>query len=206
MDLMSESQVAYCLKRLGNYRVKRVGEVLEELKKPTRITQAIQLALGLRETGLLNIEGGAIYDSRLKKWVKQPNPMLRDVGPFQISRHWHLTALRKMPGVKEGSWGPVVNGKTAGDAGFCPRWEESCDFAAETLVGNENYADDLAVAKTQQVQFAIAAWNAGRGGAKEGWRAGNLDKYTTMGDYSEWVLHHAKIVSQWLADHPNWKP
>lgn len=206
MDHMTPDQVAFCLKRLGNYRVKRVGEVLDELHVATRITQAMLLALGLRETGLLNIEGGAVYDSRAQKWVQQPNPMLRDVGPFQISRHWHITALRGMPGVKEGSWEPLVPGKTAGDAGYCPRWEQSCDFAAVTLVGNESYADDFAIAKTQQVQFAIAAWNAGRGGAKEGWRAGNIDKYTTMGDYSAWVLYHAKIVSQWLEAHPNWKP
>ena len=33
-----------------------------------------------------------------------------------------------------------------------------------------------------------------------------VDKYTTGGDYSAWVIRHRSLVQRWLNDHPNWKP
>ena len=52
----------------------------------------------------------------------------------------------------------------------------------------------------------MAAYNAGMGGALNGWRAGDVDRFTTGGDYSAWVLRHRLAVQHWLDAHPRWKP
>jgi hypothetical protein len=128
-----------------------------------------------------------------------------DVGIFQISRLHHPTQLARMVGVANGTWGPVVAGKFASMAGFVPRFEESLQFTLREMHESMAYASSKGVPDSQLARFAVAAHNAGAGGALSGYRAGNIDKYTALGDYSEWVLETRTIVNKWLADHPNWK-
>lgn len=202
MSDFTQEQVGKACANLGRYRVQRAQIVAKE-GVPDGISGATVLALGLRETHLTNIEGGAkLVDG---KWVAETDPNRMDVGVFQISRLWHKPTLAQMPGVKAKTWGPVVDGKTAADGGHCPRYEESLRYTIESMQEAIAYAGDKGVTEAEQVRFAIAAHNAGQGGALRGYREGNVDKYTTGGDYSAWVIRHRTLVNRWLAQHPNWK-
>lgn len=198
------SDVDFALKRLGAYRVKRAQEVANE-----GVTDGIDgghvLALGLRETWGRNVEGGAkLIDGR---WVPEDDPKRMDVGMFQISRRYHPDALKLMPGVKVGTWGPVVEGKSANVGGFVPQFTTGLRFTIEEMRDAIAFAEDHGVPDGggAQVRFAIAAHNAGVGGALNGFKAGDVDKFTAGGDYSAWVLAAKKLVTAWLKAHPNWK-
>jgi hypothetical protein len=173
------------LKNLGHYRVQRVQEIAHE--ENDNITGVLLLCLGLRETGLRNIN----------------NPAKTDKGWVQISDIYHHDWLFRQPGCKAGTWTPVV-GHNAAEPDYCPRFTPACRYAIELLQDGINYASSHGVPKDQQVRFAIASYNAGIGGAYKGWREGNVDKYTTGGDYSRWVLDRKPLVSKWIKDHPNW--
>lgn len=190
--------------RFGNYRVKRAQQ-LAAASGRGGLDGALLIAFGLRETGLQNIEGGAKWDGIRQRWVKQDDPTEMDVGWTQISRKYHADALAQMPGVRAGSWEPVIRGKSANDGGFCPRFEEATVYTIAELGGSIDYAIAQKVPNGQRTRFAIAAHNAGRGGAMAGFKAGDMDLKTAGGDYSGWVLRHQKIVQDWLADHPGWQ-
>lgn len=200
----TESQVDRALARLGNYRVRR-AQIVANAGAPDGISGALLLALGLRETNGVNEEGGAKWDSALNKWVEQDDPKLMDVGIFQISRLHHPSQLAQMVGVANKTWGPVVAGKNASMAGYVPRFEESLQFTLRELHENMAYGSSKGVPDDQIVRFGVAAHNAGAGGALSGYRAGDIDKYTALGDYSRWVIETRTLVNKWLAAHPNWR-
>jgi len=198
----SEADVSRSLTRLGNYRVLRAQRVAN-LGEPDGISGALLLAFGMRETWLRNIEGGAkLVDGA---WVAETDPMRMDVGWAQISRRYHLDALKLMPGVVGGTWGPVVPGKTGADPGYVPRFEEALQFVIRELHENVAYAADHGVPADGRIRFAIAAHNAGQGGALSGVKVGNVDTYTMGGDYSAWVLAARTGINHWLAQHDGWR-
>lgn len=218
MAQFTDEQVGKALSRLGNYRVKRTQEVADA-GNPDGIAGKHLLALGMGETLLQNILGGL-------KWVASPsgtqtrlgekgnwvplNPLdpneakLMDVGVFQISRRYHSASLARMPGVHAGTWGPVVASRSdIGD--LCPRFEDSLQF---TLIGIHEamaFGEDMGVKAADLPRFAVAAHNAGWAGALKGYREGNVDKYTALGDYSAQVWATAKQIDRWLYAHPNWR-
>lgn len=194
-------QVQDALSGLGNYRVLRAQDVAG-IGTPDGISGSLLLALGMRETWLRNVEGGAtMLDGR---WVPETDPHRKDVGWTQISRLWHSDALRLMPGVVAGSWGPVVARKTAADGGYVPRFEEALQFTLHELHESVAYALDF-VPDGDVIRVAVAGHNAGIVGAVDGYRRGNPDLHTTGGDYSAWVLAARAKVNQWLAAHPHWR-
>jgi hypothetical protein len=196
-DLTLEA-VGHALTDLGNYRVKRAQAVAAEGGEDG-ISGALLLAIGLRETGGRNIEGGAVL--RDGEWVFAP----LDTGFFQIARKYHGDWLKRQPAVKAGTWAPVVAGHTPNDVGFCPRFEDSLRFTITELRENIAYALDSGVLPTDAVRVAVAAHNAGLGGALLGVREGDVDKHTALGDYSAWVIRHRTMVNRWLGQHPGWK-
>jgi hypothetical protein len=203
----SQEDIGHALARLGNYRVERAQVVANE-GRPDGISGALVLALGMRETWGRNIEGGAKLDSH-GTWVpldpKNPGDAARmDVGWTQINRGFHHDALARMPGVLTGTWGPVIKDHNPTMAGIVPRFEEALRFTVEELRENAAYAMDHGVPANEAIHVAVAAHNAGVGGALRGWQAGNCDKYTAGGDYSKWVLAARRAVNQWLGSHPNW--
>lgn len=200
---LTQAQVGNALANCGHYRVTRAQLVARE-GAPDLISGSTVLALGMRETSLRNIQGGAKFENG--QWVAQDDPNKMDVGVFQISREHNMAALRLMPGVANGTWGPVVPGKTAADSGYVPRYEESLRFTIENMREAIAFAQDHNIPSVQFLSFGIAAHNAGIGGALNGWRLhGDVDYYTTHADYSSWVLRHRSLVNQWLGDHPNWR-
>lgn len=190
----TQSDVTFALKRLGEYRCMRAQEVMETSQNLLKGSHA--LALGLRETWGQNIEGGAKQVNG--NWVKEDDPKRMDVGWLQISRRYHPTALAKMPGVKVGTWAPVVSGKTANDGGYVPRFTDGLRFTVEELMSSIQYGSTNGVPEDKLIQYAIAAHNAGRGGALSGVKEGNVDKYTAGGDYSSWVLQARTLVVNFL--------
>lgn len=173
------------LKNLGHYRVMRVQEIAHE--ENDNITGVLLLCLGLRETGLRNIN----------------NPAKTDKGWLQISDVYHHDWLYKQPGCAVGTWTPVA-GRRASEPNYCPRFTSATRYAIDLLQEGIGYAASRSLPKDRQVRFAIASYNAGIGGAMNGYRAGDVDKYTTGGNYSSWVLDKKPQVSAWLKAHPNW--
>ena len=203
MQDLTEAQIASALANLGNYRVLRAQVVAHE-GPADGISGALLLSLGLRETGLRNIEGGAKLDPKTNRWVAQDDPKLMDVGVFQISRRYHAYALARMFGVATGTWGPVKMGMTANDPGFVPRYEDSLQFTLTELHESMGELDEM-VAPADLLRSAVAAHNAGVDGAKKGYLEGDVDRYTTGQDYSAWVLRQRVLVNRWLNRHPNWQ-
>lgn len=204
MQLATYEQVADSLRHLDHYRVVRAQELAEEAAIPG-IDGALVIALGLRETWGRNIEGGAMKNpTSPPEWIAEIDPTKMDVGWLQISRRFHAESLSKMVAVKTKTWSPVVEGKTANDAGFVPRFSDALRFTLKEMRIAVNYARDRSVKSTDQARFAVAAHNCGKSGAFKGYQESNLDKYTAGGDYSAWVLDAAKKVHIWLMHHENW--
>jgi hypothetical protein len=217
--LLTPRAVETALVGLKKYRVQRTQRVALE-GKPDGISGALLLSFGLRETGLQNIIGGLAYvnpkdrserwptDRKGGIWIAEWDPAKQDVGIFQISRRWHMGALRLMPAVRSGTWGPVIDKATAADAGMVPRFEDSLRYTLSLLHDHMAQAEDMGVTELdKQVEVAIAAHNAGMGGAMKGYREGNVEKYTTQGDYVSWVKHHRTMVNRALGTERfrNWR-
>lgn len=204
MSAPSQAEVGAALATAGHYRVIRAQQ-LAGVGPPDGISGALLLSLGLRETWLHNIQGGAKLDVT-GRWVPlgPEDADLMDVGALQISRRWHADTLAKLPGVKSGTWGPVIPGRSPAEYGYVPRWTESIEFTLREFHESIAYAADHGVPPEDRVRFAVAAHNAGLGGALNGWRAGNVDRNTAHGDYSAWVLQARTAVNAWLHQHPNW--
>lgn len=202
--MITLSQVGAAFRAAGQYRVQRALEIAGE-GAPDGVSGSLLLALGLRETGLRNVQGGAKQvDGR---WValSAGDWRLMDVGALQISRRYHADALKRMPAVKAGTWGPVAPGHTPYEYGYVPRWTDALRFTIDELHENTAYAMEHGILGAAATRFAVAAHNAGAGGALAGHRAGDVDRWTAHGDYSEWVLAARTVVNQWLGQHPGWK-
>ena len=182
----TQAQVDLALNRLGNYRVRAAQEVALE-GPPDEFSGALLLTLGLRESALQNVN----------------NPADTDHGCFQITELWHAAWLASQPGCKAGTW-VADPGHTALEDGYCPRFTPACVYAADMLEFNATYAKTK-VAGADPLMFAIAAYNAGVGGALRGLREGDVEKYTTGGDYVGWTLRHRSKVNNFLGRHPNWR-
>jgi hypothetical protein len=199
---LSLDQVGKALKTCGHYRVVRAQEIANE-GNPDRISGATLLALGLRETKLANINGGAVKAPD-GSWVAA-QPIHQDGGFLQISRDHHPVELSLMPGVASGTWGPVVAGKSAFTPGYCPRFTDAIRFTIDSMHEAMAFAEDSHVPEDELLRFAVAAHNGGMGGAIRGFREGDVDRYTALGDYSAWVIRHRKLIQQWLGQHDNWR-
>jgi hypothetical protein len=185
---LTEKQVSDALRRLGHYRVITAQTVALD-GDPDDISGALLLALGLRESLLQNINNSAETDH----------------GCFQISELYHLAFLRSEPGCPAGTWKPRA-GHTADETGYCPRYTPALMYAERMLISARAYAASKGIPKSQRVPFAVAAYNAGVGGATRGYSAGDVDRYTTGRDYSAWVIRHKVKIHRWLTnpDHRNW--
>lgn len=189
---------------LNRYRVRRIQEVALE-GKDDGISGALLIALACRETWGRNIEGGAQLING--EWVPETRGEYMDVGCFQISRRYHSDALADMPGVKSGTWTPTIAGKTAANKGYCPRFEDSLQYTLRELHDSQATARREGVPDADLTRVAIAAHNAGRGGAITGYRQGDVDMFTTGSDYSGWVLACRTLVIRWLNQprYSSWK-
>lgn len=185
------AEVGSALTALGNYRVIAAQEAAAQ-GSPDGISGSLLLALGLRETGLRNIEGNAGSDK----------------GCFQINKTYNGAWLKAQPGCPDGTWSPVA-GHTAYDTGYVPRYTPACYEAISILHVGQQFAIEHGIGThlndPATVRFAIAAYNCGPSNALRGYQDGNVDEFTSGGDYSQWVLYHRTLINEWLAQHPNWQ-
>lgn len=193
---LTPAQVGSALKNLGTYRVIAAQEIAKE-GAADLISGSLLLSLGLRESLLRNVE----------------NPAQTDKGVVQITKLYHSDWLDDQLGCLAGDltkqatteWRVAPGEHSALEVGYVPRFTPAVLYACDMLKTAVKAApDDLS--DTELIRFAIAAYNAGVGGAKKGLAAGDVDKYTTGGDYSRYVIRHRSLVSHWLNEHPNWKP
>lgn len=191
-------EVGHSLAVLGNYRVLRAQQLVRQ-HPDQPLTASEILSLGLRETGGLNICGGARFVNGI--WVNS----FTDRGWLQISDQIpeNLKWLRTVPGCPNGMWQPQP-GHTAADPMYCPRFTDAALYTLAEMGRNATAAREAAVGADHITRFCIAAHNAGFTGALDGYRQGNVDLYTAHGDYSAWVLRIATIVHQWVVAHPGW--
>lgn len=188
--ILTPTQVGKRLANLGNYRVIQAQVVAAE-GPSDGISGALLLSLGLRESQLQNINNAAETDH----------------GCFQISELYHLPWLQSQVGCREGQW-VADAAHRADETGFCPRYTPALSYALDmvqkmSVYGRKRYG--LLTAE-DAVRFGVAAYNAGLGGAVKGLGAGDVDKFTTGGDYSSWVMATRLDVQHWLDQHPNWQP
>ncbi len=184
---MTEDAVHTALKACGNWRVECAQRVALE-GPPDEISGALLLALGLRESGLQNINNQAGTDR----------------GCFQISAVYHEAFLEGEPGCPAGSWVSQL-GMSALDEGFCPRFTPALLYALDYLQAKRARAVHLGIPEDLRLRFALAAYNAGEYGALRGFREGDVDKYTTGRDYSAWVIDTRRVVNRVLTGLlPNW--
>lgn len=184
---LSEAAVSKALVRLGYFRVCMAQYVALE-GPPDDISGSLLLALGLRESLLQNIN----------------NKAQTDKGCFQLTEQYHAAFLRDQPGCLEHTW-TVSPGHSAYEDGYCPRYTPALNYALGMLQSHRRYAIGLGLSGQDAVRFAVAAYNAGVGGALAGYKANDIDLKTTGGDYSAWVLEHRTMINRWLHEHPNWQ-
>jgi hypothetical protein len=169
-SVLSDEFVLGALRRLGNYRVEAAQNIAHE-GPPDEISGVLLLALGMRESSLRNILNLAGTDR----------------GCFQISDLYHADWLRSQPGCPSGLWYAEA-GKTAVDPGHVPRYTPACVYACDLLKAYCQSASRSGVNKDMVLRFALAAYNAGVSGADRGLAEGDVDKFTTHGDYSAWTV------------------
>ena len=201
MALPTPTEIGDALAHLENYRVLRVQELVYLAQGGySPIPASAVLSLGFRETTLRNVCGGATWDEADKKWIQAYS----DRGWLQIADTIDHNAkwLAKQEGCEEGKWTPAVPPVNALTPRHVPRFTQGTEYALQELKG------DYAFAKKEKIsdplRFAIAAYNAGAGGAFRGYREGDVDKYTAHGDYSKTVLAIQPLVHDWIVAHPHW--
>jgi hypothetical protein len=185
---------------LGDYRIRQVIKVCAYVPH-SHVTPQLLLALGDRETLLQNIvsgsKGSPYYDD--------------DTGWTQLNRKvWHDT-LKQVPGCPSGSWTPKP-GHHASEPGFCPEFTISARITHGILLSHLAVAGYVTTADgagevpwPERLYVAVAGYNAGIGGALNGWNEDrNPDKYTAAPrhDYSADVIDVRKPqIEHWLRKH-----
>jgi hypothetical protein len=194
-QLPSQEEVGSALAHLGNWRVLHVQQVCYPYKP---IPASAMLGIGFRETGLKNICGGATLENGV--WVQSYS----DRGWLQISDEFEADFLRSAEGCEEGHWNPAVPPIKAIAPRRVPRFSPALDYVKGSMLNSMDFALSQGVAERDLLRFAIAAHNAGDGGALKGYREGDVDRYTAHGDYSAYVLALAPQIHKWVGAHPAW--
>lgn len=168
----------YALDRFTDFRIERVQEIAKDASKV--IHAPVLLAVGLRETWLQNIVS---YNGD-------------DRGVWQISAVYHSEFLKDTQGCRSGTWTPVYADAYA--PGRVPTLNAGCREAIRILESGYDYGEHGGVAKDDLTRFAVASYNAGVGGAMEGYKDGDVDKNTTGGNYSEDVMERRELVVRYV--------
>lgn len=151
---------------------------------------SLMLAIASRESDIANIDGDpeSIYG--------------HGKGAWQIDIRSWFSFLSVMPGVRSGTWGPVVEGTSAAENGMVPTLQAGLKQALAIIDGNYREALTLSADPAVALKIAVAAYNAGMGGATEGFRSsGNPDRYTTGGNYATDVFQRQPVVEAWIVAH-----
>lgn len=175
------------LDRLGDAGLKTIikGCGREQWSYP-----ALVLAIASRETWMTNIDGDPM------------NEFGHGKGMWQIDNRSHEAWLLSVPGVRSGTNGPIVAGAHAADIGMVPTLADGLGQALLILQGDWHTAIAAGVPSYELARVMVASYNAGSGGALNGWRLhGNPDYYTTGANYAADVFQRETVVHQYLKAH-----
>jgi hypothetical protein len=176
---ITEGQLDQQLRGLGHRRLDMVSDLAHEGENDG-IGAALLLALASRETNMRNIAGDSGHG---RGWL-------------QIDDRSHLDFLAKHRGCDSGSFTPAHD--SAAPKGRVPTLTAATIYAIGLLRANMRVARSNGVPEEQVLRFAIAAYNAGAGGALHGFRNGDVDRGTTGGDYSRDVLARKAVIARIL--------
>jgi hypothetical protein len=166
--------------RFGHGRIAVLRKTLAALTPP-HVSAALALAIGSRETGLMNIVGDHGHGR----------------GVFQQDDRFQVDFLRSTRGCKSGTY--VASFDSALPAGRVPTLSAGCRRMIEIIEANVAQAINAGVPDGHRLQVAVAGYNAGFGGALAGWREKrDPDLNTTGKDYSRDVLARAALVAGML--------
>ena len=198
-NVITFAELNTVIERFGQYAVLACQRETHAVFPGGWFPPSVLMALGLRETNLQNICGGATLEG--DHWVQA----YTDRGVFQITDTQVTNAawLRTVPGCPNGSWVPE-HGHTALESMHCPTLSAAIGYTLKEMTLNRRLAYGAGVAPEHALQFIVAAHNGGFTGALNGYKEGNVDANTTLGDYSWWVLHYAPQIAAWIAAHPTW--
>lgn len=180
---------------LTRWRAMRVVELAAE-GPPDEVSGSLLLGLGSRESDLRNITGGGTFVDG--QWV----PDGRDRGCWQISSVWHSAWLAGVPGCKEGTWIEEWDESSGGalPAGRVPGLTRACRFVIGLLGTNAAVAERGGIPEEDWKAVAVAGYNCGIGGAVKAYKAGDVDRYTTGGNYSRDVLDRQRAFREALRE------
>jgi len=176
---ITEAQLAGQLRAFGNRRLDMVFD-LAHGGEDDGIGAALLLAIASRETNMRNIAG---ENGHGRGWL-------------QLDDRLHLAFLATHRGCDSGSFTPAH--PSAAPKGRCPTLTAGTIYAIGLLRANLRFARANGVAEATALRFAVAAWDAGRGGALAGFREGDVDGRTTGRDYSRDVLGRTAAIAQIL--------
>lgn len=100
--------------------------------------------------------------------------------------------------IDDRSHGRFLAAQSAGRSGGKPPVPAAANYAAALVKGNLDYGSRKGIRGADLLKFALSAYNAGPGGAMDGYRAGDSDKRTTGGDYGRAVLKRLDIFDDLL--------
>jgi hypothetical protein len=177
---VTSSDLEHQLGRFGAGRVAVMRKALAALSSP-HVSTALALAIGSRETGLMNIVGDQGHGR----------------GVFQQDDRFQGDFLSSTRGCRSGTY--VASFPSALPKGRVPTLSAGCRRMVEIIEANVAQAIRSGVPRGHRLQLAVAAYNAGFGGAMAGWNARrDPDARTAGGDYSHDVLARASIVARLL--------
>ena len=147
--------------RSDSRRIEMVFDLAREGEEDDGIGPALLLALGSRETNMRNIVGNGGHG---RGWL-------------QIDDRFHRDFLATHRGCVAGSFQPMR--PSAAPQGLVPSLTASTIYAIVLLRSNMRFARSHGVPEATVLRFAVAAYDAGAGGALRGLRAGDVDRHTT---------------------------
>jgi hypothetical protein len=178
---ITKEQLESELEAFGHQRIEIVAELAHN-GPPDHIGPALMLAIGSRESHLRNIVGDHGHG---RGWL-------------QIDDRFHPGFLSTHRGCESGSFKAKFASALPKDR--VPTLTAATLFAVQLLRDNMQFARQHGVPKQQVLRFAVAAYNAGAGGALAGHQAGDVDRKTAAPtrDYSADVLARAAVVGGFL--------
>jgi hypothetical protein len=210
-DVITPAELTDIMEGFGNEACLLVQKETHAAWPGGWVPPSIVMSLGLRETNLTNIAGGATLVNG--QWQRA----YTDRGVFQITDTFAPSAkwLASVPGCPNGpndvsNWVPDMAGFRAGKtnaltAKHSPTLSAGLGYSVKSMKADRAQAYTAGVKPNDALQFVVAAHNAGFEGALKGYQEGNVDAYTTLGDYSWWVLHNAPMIAAWIIAHPKWR-
>jgi len=176
---ITERQLETQLRALGHRRLDMVADLAHEGENDG-IGPALLLAIGSRESNMKNIVGDGGHG---RGWL-------------QIDDRFHHDFLASHRGCRSGSFTPTE--PSAAPRGLAPTLTASTIYAIGLLRSNMRFARSHGVPEATVLRFAVAAYNAGAGGALEGFRAGGVDLGTTGRDYAKDVFARKAAIGRIL--------